>query len=86
MKVVLAAIWLSIKLFKKRLYLNSPLKPNQTCKDFFSGAVITLVCDVSSDQPDFLLVLKATDFSELGRAEIGQIRTTGLHGIFLPQL
>ncbi|XP_014673172.1 PREDICTED: beta,beta-carotene 15,15'-monooxygenase-like [Priapulus caudatus] len=51
-----------------------------------SGVVVTLVCDVTSDRPDFLLIIDARDFSELARAEVGQIRTTALHGMFLPQV
>ena len=49
------------------------------------GVVLSVVLDVSGDEPtSWLVVLDATTFTELGRARVPHHIPFGLHGTFVP--
>ncbi|CAG2068183.1 unnamed protein product [Timema podura] len=57
--------------------------PGSSAED--DGILLAAVTDVRKDEPDFLIVLDATTFKEIARAEVTIHIPNVIHGIFLPQ-
>nr|CAD7428112.1 unnamed protein product [Timema monikensis] len=57
--------------------------PGSSVED--DGILLAAVTDVRKDEPDFLIVLDATTFKEIARAEVTIHIPNVIHGIFLPQ-
>ncbi|XP_014376799.1 beta,beta-carotene 9',10'-oxygenase isoform X1 [Alligator sinensis] len=57
--------------------------PGATAED--SGVILSVVLSPLQNQSNFLLVLDAETFSELGRAEVPVPMSYGFHGIFVPR-
>ncbi|XP_042330816.1 beta,beta-carotene 9',10'-oxygenase isoform X2 [Sceloporus undulatus] len=68
------------------MYPSEPVfvpEPNSATED--SGVILSVVLTPKQNQGNFLLVLDAKDFTELGRAEVPVQIPYGFHGIFVPR-
>jgi carotenoid cleavage dioxygenase-like enzyme len=56
--------------------------PGSSSED--DGILLATVTDIRRGEPDFLLVLDASSFTEIARAEVTVHVPNAIHGLFLP--
>jgi len=57
-------------------------RPGSSSED--DGILLATVTDTRRGEPDFLLVLDASSFTEIARAEVTVHVPNAIHGLFLP--